>query len=154
DECPDCLQTLEGLSGDTLESLVRSAQQPARSAEAILSNAATADLSSGDSDVSPADDLSFLAPGQAPGEIGRLGPYRILKVLGKGGMGLVFQAEDLQLERRVALKVMRPEVARRADARQRFLREAKLAASIEHDHIVPIYHVGEANGVPFLTMPW
>src|SRR5262249_48732571 len=95
----------------------------------------------------------LLSPAQQPDEIGRLGTYRILKVLGKGGMGLVFHAEDLHLKRRVALKVMRPDVARRKDARERFLREAQAAAAIEHDHIITIHQVGEVNGVPFLAMP-
>jgi WD40 repeat protein len=67
-------------------------------------------------------------------------------------MGVVFQAEDPQLERRVALKAMLPALAATASARQRFLREAKAAAAIEHEHIVPIYQVGEDRGVPFLAM--
>src|SRR3954452_21504699 len=84
---------------------------------------------------------SFLAPPQQPGELGRLGGYRVLKVLGKGGMGMVFQADDLSLDRLVALKVMLPEIARRQSAKDRFLREARLTAQIEHDHIVAIYEV-------------
>ena len=94
----------------------------------------------------------FLAPPQAPDEIGRLGPYRVLKVLGAGGMGVVFQAEDPQLERLVALKAMLPALAASDIAKQRFLREARAAAAIEHDHIVTIYQVGEDRGVPFLAM--
>jgi serine/threonine protein kinase len=95
----------------------------------------------------------FLAPPQSPGELGRLGPYRVLKVLGAGGMGIVFQAEDPQLQRLLALKVMKPSLAISGDARERFLREARAAAAIDHDHIVTIYHVGEDRGVPFLAMP-
>ena len=76
-----------------------------------------------------------------------------MKVLGAGGMGIVFQAEDPQLQRLLALKVMKPDLAVFADARQRFLREARAAAAIEHEHIVSIYHVGEDHGVPFLAMP-
>jgi serine/threonine protein kinase len=67
-------------------------------------------------------------------------------------MGMVFVAEDPHLERQVALKVMRPEVARRGGAGKRFSREARLAASINSDHIVTIYQVGEDRGVPFLAM--
>src|SRR5207302_3265782 len=70
-----------------------------------------------------------------------------------GGMGIVFQAEDPQLQRLVALKVMKPGLAASSSARQRFLREARAAAALEHDHIVPIYQVGEDRGVPFLAMP-
>jgi serine/threonine protein kinase len=95
----------------------------------------------------------FLAPAQEPGEIGRLGTYRVLKVLGAGGMGIVFQAEDLTLRRNVAIKAMRPAMACSTSAKQRFLREAQTAAALEHDHIVPIYQVGEDRGVPFIAMP-
>jgi WD40 repeat protein len=95
-----------------------------------------------------------LSPPHGPDEIGRLGPYRVLRVLGSGGMGVVFQAEDVQLKRQVALKVLRPEAAGKAGARKRFLREAQVAAALEHEHIVPIYQVGEEGGVPFLAMQW
>src|SRR5262249_46047602 len=78
--------------------------------------------------------------------------YRVLKILGAGGMGVVYQAEDVHLQRLVALKAMLPTLATSAAARQRFLREARAAAAIEHDHIVAIYQVGEERGVPFLAM--
>jgi len=84
--------------------------------------------------------------------MGRLGPYGILKVLGTGAMGIVFLAEDSQLKRQVALKVMRPSLAASAEFHRRFLREAQLAGAIEHEHIVPVYQVGEDRGVPFLAM--
>jgi tRNA A-37 threonylcarbamoyl transferase component Bud32 len=94
----------------------------------------------------------FLGPPQQPGEIGRLAQYRVLKQLGQGGMGIVFRAEDEQLRRPAALKVMRPDFAAQEDARSRFLREARAAAALKHDHIVTIYQVGEHDGVPFLAM--
>jgi serine/threonine protein kinase len=72
----------------------------------------------------------FLAPPQAPDELGRLGPYRILKVLGHGGMGVVFQAEDPRLQRAVAIKAMLPEQAQKSGAKERFLREARAAAAL------------------------
>jgi serine/threonine protein kinase len=96
----------------------------------------------------------FLAPAQGPGELGRLGTYRILKVLGSGGMGIVFQAEDVALQRKAALKVMKPEAANKPEARERFLREARAAAALEHEHIVGIYQVSEERGVPFIAMQW
>jgi serine/threonine protein kinase len=103
----------------------------------------------------PANALTdFLAPPQGVGEIGRLGPYRVLKVLGAGGMGVVFQAEDPSLGRLVALKAMLPALAASASARQRFVREARAAAAVEHDHIVAVYQVGEDRGVPYLAMPF
>jgi len=94
----------------------------------------------------------FLAPPQQPDEIGRLGSYRVLKVLGAGGMGVVFKAEEPSLERLVAIKAMLPAVAASASAKLRFLREAKAAAAIKHIHIVTIFQVGEDRGVPFLAM--
>jgi serine/threonine protein kinase len=97
----------------------------------------------------PAD---LLAPPLEPGEVGRLGPYRVLRVLGVGGMGIVFHAEDPRLKRPVALKAMLPLLAASPSARERFLREAQAAAAIDHDHIVTIYQVDEDRGVPFLAM--
>jgi formylglycine-generating enzyme required for sulfatase activity len=97
---------------------------------------------------------SFLAPPQADDELGRLGGFRILKILGHGGMGVVFQGEDPKLGRKVAIKAMLPHLAGSQSAQQRFLREAKAAAALEHDHIVPIFHVGEDRGAPFIVMPF
>jgi serine/threonine protein kinase/WD40 repeat protein len=94
-----------------------------------------------------------LAPPEGPGEIGRLGDYRVLELLGQGGMGAVYLAEDCKLGRRVALKTIHPRLASDPIARERFLREARLAAALEHDHIVPIFQVGEDRGVPFIAMP-
>jgi serine/threonine protein kinase len=101
---------------------------------------------------SPPGDYPFLAPPQGPDELGRLGNYLIRKVLGVGAMGVVFEALDAHLKRLVALKVMKPSLAALADYHRRFLREAQLAAAIEHEHIVTIYQVGEDRGVPFLAM--
>ena len=96
--------------------------------------------------------LEFLAPPQGPGELGRLGSYRVLKVLGSGGMGIVFEAEDLQLGRTVALKVMKAAVAAGLSARQRFQLEARSMAAVKSDHIATIYQVGEDRGAPYLAM--
>ncbi len=95
----------------------------------------------------------FLSPPQAGDEIGRLGSYRVLKVLGAGGMGVVFQAEDPRLNRMVALKAMLPALAASGSNKERFIREARAAAAIEHDHIVAIFQVDEDRGVPFIAMP-
>jgi WD40 repeat protein len=100
----------------------------------------------------PPEVYQVLAPAGGPDELGRLGAYRILKVLGSGGMGVVFQAEDPDLQRQVALKALRPALAAAENPRQRFLREARATAAIEHEHIVPIYQIGEDRGVPFLVM--
>jgi serine/threonine protein kinase len=94
----------------------------------------------------------ILDPPVSEGEIGRFGGYRVLRLLGGGGMGLVWEAEDPQLCRRVALKVMKPALADRREHRERFLREARAAAAIDHSHIVTVYQVGEHRGLPFLAM--
>jgi urea transport system substrate-binding protein len=93
----------------------------------------------------------FLDPPLLPDEIGRLGDYRVLRALGAGGMGLVFEAEDLILHRRVALKVLRPELASDDDHRQRFLREARSAAAINSDHVITIFQISEGP-CPYFAM--
>jgi serine/threonine protein kinase len=100
-----------------------------------------------------ADYGSVLRPAEKPDELGRLGRFRVLKELGRGGMGMVFLAEDLQLLRMVALKVMLPEHAAQPQAKERFLREARIAANIDNDHIIAIHEVAEDHGVPYLSMP-
>jgi eukaryotic-like serine/threonine-protein kinase len=100
----------------------------------------------------PGGDLSFLSAPQGPDELGRLGHYRILKELGRGGMGMVLLAEDAKLRRPAALKVMLPRHATDAVAKERFLREARVAAQVKHDHIVTIYQVDEERGAPFIAM--
>jgi serine/threonine protein kinase len=102
--------------------------------------------------LAPPSDYPFLAPPEGPEEMGRLGNYRIRRVLGTGAMGILFEAQDLHLKRLVALKVMKPSLAAQADFHRRFLREAQLAAAIDHEHIVTIYQVGEDRGIPFLAM--
>jgi serine/threonine protein kinase len=84
---------------------------------------------------------------------GWLGGYRIIAKLGHGGMGAVFRAEDPRLQRDVAVKVMLPEFAGDRNSRARFQREARSAAALQHDNIVPIYHVGEDRDIPYLVMP-
>jgi serine/threonine protein kinase len=99
-----------------------------------------------------AEVLALLDPPQGPEEIGRLGGYRVLKLLGAGGMGVVLQAEEVPLKRLVALKLMRPALAASATARRRFLREAQAMAAVRHDHVVVVYQVVQGPGVPFLAM--
>lgn len=69
--------------------------------------------------------LAILSPAETEGELGRIGSYRILQMLGCGGMGVVFEAEDTTLKRRVAIKMIRPTLANSSKAVQRFLREAQ-----------------------------
>ena len=81
-----------------------------------------------------------------------LAGYRIDRLLGRGGMGVVYLAEDLGLKRKVALKLLSPELAADEAFRERFLAESELAASIDHPNIVPIYEAGEAGEVLFIAM--
>lgn len=84
----------------------------------------------------------------------RIGPYRILRVLGRGGMGIVYQARHSELKRKVALKVISKRVASSPEAVERFRLEARSAASLSHPNIVPIYEVGEEEGRPYIAMEY
>lgn len=83
----------------------------------------------------------------------RLGQFRVVRELGHGGMGYVFEAADEALERRVAVKVLTPELARSPEAVARFLREARSAAKVEHENVVPVLHVGQDGAAPYMVMP-
>ncbi len=80
------------------------------------------------------------------------GRYRIDEELGRGGMAVVFAATDVRLRRDVAIKVLPPELAFRTDVRERFLREAQMAAGLAHPHIVPVFAVEEVDGLVFIVM--
>jgi eukaryotic-like serine/threonine-protein kinase len=96
---------------------------------------------------------SLLLPPRRPGDLGCLGDYRVSTVLGAGGMGVVLAAHDPLLNRMIAIKVLRPEAVQTPRAKERFLREARSAAAVEHPRVVVIHQVGEWNGTPFLVMP-
>ena len=81
-----------------------------------------------------------------------LGHYKILEKIGAGGMGEVYLAQDTKLDRKIALKVLPPELAESEERRARFKREAKAIAALNHPNIVQVYSVEEADGVHFITM--
>ena len=97
-------------------------------------------------------DLSFLAPCDTPGRMGRLGQYEIIDVIGRGGMGVVLKAHDSKLQRVVAVKVLAAQLAVNKAAVKRFEREAHAAAAVGHDNVVTIFGIDEAQGVPYLAM--
>lgn len=161
--CADCAKRVEtlGHSNTLLDDMRRADVDTHPSGEALVQQLITQARALGDSHAtapsaephSAEPALDFLAAAQQADEIGRLGGYRMLRVLGAGGMGVVFEAEDPKLKRRVALKAMKSALASNPGAAQRFLREAQAAARLHHDHIMPIYQVGEDAGVLFLAMP-
>jgi DNA-binding beta-propeller fold protein YncE/predicted Ser/Thr protein kinase len=78
--------------------------------------------------------------------------YRVETLIGRGGMGAVYRADEQGLGRKVALKVIAPELAADERFRERFLRESRIAASLDHPHVIPIYQAGEDEGLLFLAM--
>jgi serine/threonine protein kinase len=96
----------------------------------------------------------FLLPPTDPAYLGRLAHFDVMRVLGRGGMGIVLEAFDSRLQRNVAIKVLDPELASDETARQRFCREARAAASVTHENVVAVHQVEKAadNGLPYLVM--
>jgi serine/threonine-protein kinase len=78
--------------------------------------------------------------------------YRVERVLGRGGMGVVYLAYQVVLDRMVALKLLAPELAEDDEFRARFLRESRLAASLDHPNIVPVFDAGEVEGRLYIAM--
>src|SRR6202049_3904323 len=84
----------------------------------------------------------------------RLGPYGILSAIGAGGMGEVYRARDTRLDRIVAIKVLPTRLADRSELRERFEREARVVASLNHPHICTLYDIGQQDGIDFLVMEY
>jgi serine/threonine protein kinase len=96
-------------------------------------------------------------PGTAGFSVGfsvgsRIAGYRLKEQIGKGGMAVVFRAQDERLQRQVALKVLSPAMAADNEFRRRFLRESRAAAAVDDPHIIPVFEAGDANGVLFIAM--
>ena len=102
--------------------------------------------------VSPRTRFTFLSPTTRPEGLGRLGKYEVLRVLGRGGMGVVFAALDPILNREVAIKVLARSFVATEEAHDRFMREARAIASVKHDHIVTVFGVEDVGDAPFLVM--
>ena len=86
-------------------------------------------------------------------EVGsQIAGYRLEEQIGRGGMAVVYRALDLRLDRHVALKILAPGLALDDAFRQRFIRESRAAAAVDHPHIIPVFEAGEADGVLFIAM--
>lgn len=98
--------------------------------------------------------IQLLQPPSHPEMLGRLGRYEVERLIGSGGMGIVFKAFDTELHRPVAIKSLAPFLAGSGSARHRFAREARAAAAVVHDHVVPIHNVETDHSVPYLVMQY
>lgn len=105
-------------------------------------------------DEADASTLTFLDPPEGPDCIGSLDGYPVHGILGQGAMGIVLKAFDRWLHRPVAIKVLSPVLASSASFRERFLREARAAAAINHANVVTIHAVGDHRGLPYLVMEY
>jgi serine/threonine-protein kinase len=144
--CPHCRAEIEQLAGS------HEWWQEARTYLSSTDNA----MAAKDEEPSPSDEwvLDCLEVDDDPAMLGRLGGYRIESIVGRGGMGIVLKAQDRELARTVAIKVLSHNLAASSAARKRFAREARAAAAVVHDHVIPIYSVDTSGRVPFLVMPY
>lgn len=156
DNCPSCQVRLEQLAGaaglwaeakDALGSL--SSQQGERN---FRSSALIPRWERRPAAWTEAMARQLLSPPSHPEMLGRLGRYEVERLIGSGGMGIVFKAFDTELNRPVAIKVLAPYLAGSGAARKRFAREARAAAAVVHEHVVPIHNVESDGEAPFLVM--
>ncbi|MFO0820127.1 MAG: serine/threonine-protein kinase [Pirellulales bacterium] len=96
--------------------------------------------------------VQLLTRSDTPGSLGKLKEYEVISILGQGGYGIVFEAWDKVLDRRIAIKVLTPDLAHQAISRRRFIREARAAAAINHPNVVTVFGVEESGAFPFLVM--
>src|SRR3954470_3015112 len=92
----------------------------------------------------------MLGTGLEPGTV--VSRYRVEELVARGGMGLVYRATDVRLDRPVALKVLSPELSEDQRFRERFVRESRLAAAVDHPHVIPVYEADDWNGLLYLAM--
>ena len=147
-DCPRCRELLEAADSDPQwrEEICPVLKSPDESP--LVNNNHD---ESGHQAESLASVLHLLGPTDDPQMLGRIGPYEVVGVIGRGGMGVVFKAFDAPLNRFVAIKMLLPHLAASGAARKRFAREGQAAAAVIDDHVMPIYSVAEWQGVPYLV---
>jgi WD40 repeat protein len=170
--CPACQQRLDKLCGSCSEFAehLRDAEKetpPSNSAYWKALESAEEELrqtvlvppsngeATGDTPVPDGDlKLDFLQPPDKPDRLGKLAQFDVIRVVGRGGMGVVLHAYDPSLARDIAIKVIDPLLANNEVARQRFCREARAAAAVTHDNLVAVHQVNEdePSGLPYLVM--
>ena len=161
-DCPTCEDTIRGLDvSDTLDELTRNAMSdPSESSELNLVEQLVENVRGIPTATSPefnrltleraAEVGRFLAVSLDSSDIGQIAHYRLTDLLGAGSTGVVYRAIDEQLDRTVALKVLRPSLGE--TARTRFIAEAKSAAAMDHANVITIYQVGEENQLAYMAM--
>ncbi|HEX5105687.1 MAG TPA: serine/threonine-protein kinase, partial [Pirellulaceae bacterium] len=157
ESCPECQRRLTELSGDAEHWSVQremlrpvSGDRPEAGLLCRYRSAESAPWRRHVIDESTVKEL-LTAPSH-PEMLGRLGRYEIERIIGTGGMGIVLKGFDSELNRPVAIKLLAPHLARVGAARQRFAREARAAAAVVHEHVVPIHNVESEHATPFLVM--
>ena len=156
-ECRDRLERLAAVPADWSEARnsLSSADDVAYSTAIAAAGEPCSPLSRDEADVvRPEHIRSFLSPTDDPRMLGRFGGYEIVGIIGCGGMAVVLKGLDVALNRYVAIKVLAPHLATSAAARLRFAREARAAAAVVHENVVAIHAVSEADGLPYLVMPY
>jgi serine/threonine protein kinase len=114
----------------------------------------TIGFDAGTSDTAADAWLELLEPSEIPDCLGTIGPYEVIELIGRGGMGLVVRAHDPKLKRTVAIKLLAPELATHPMSVRRFLREAQAAAAVSHDHVVTIHSINEKSRPPRIVMEY
>jgi serine/threonine protein kinase len=160
--CPHCRERLSELSRAEGDPLVREACETLRDegeptlerVDGPASIVVSVEPLLGDDTPIDCETLSldFLEPATHPELLGRIGRYDVERLIGAGGMGVVLKAYDTELHRVVAIKVLLPHLATSSAARRRFAREAKAAAAVVHEHVIPIYNVESDGQMPYLVM--
>lgn len=162
-DCPDCQEAIESVASGEVPSLPKVVRNlpmhepPAslwKAIDRVVGEVTRTSAYKALPAVDPDDDLAFLTRTDRPDRIGTLGPFEVVRLIGRGGMGVVLHAFDPDLQRDVALKVLDPDLSSNKTARQRFVREARAAASVNHENIVTVHQVNEdeRSGLPYLVM--